>query len=83
MGVSGQRHNPAALPPLTEPIHLVQDGWTPGTVWKAAKNLAPPPHRDSILEGHTERMVEIWHDVGLQNGSRKNWKKNTTWMMAM
>jgi hypothetical protein len=41
--MGGQRHTPAALPP----VPIVQEaGWAPGLVWTGAKNLAL--HRDSI-----------------------------------
>ena len=47
MGVGGQRHAPAALPPGKDPVPIVQEaGWAPGPVWTEAENLAP--HRDSI-----------------------------------
>jgi hypothetical protein len=37
MGVGGQLHAPAALPPV--PI-VDEAGWAPGPIWTAAKNLA-------------------------------------------
>ena len=40
-GVRGQRHAPAALYPVKDPVPIVQDGWAPGTVWTGAENLAP------------------------------------------
>ena len=43
MGVSGQRHAPAALYPRENPVPVVQGaGWAPGPVWAGAENLAPP-----------------------------------------
>jgi len=43
MGVDGQRHAPAALPPWKDPVPIVQEaGWAPGQVWTGAENLAPP-----------------------------------------
>ena len=43
MGVGGQRHTPAALPPGKDPVPIVQEaGWAPGPVWTGAENLAPP-----------------------------------------
>ena len=43
MGVGGQRHAPAALPPEKDPVSILQEaGWTPGPVWMGAENLAPP-----------------------------------------
>ena len=41
MGVGGQRHAPAALPPGNTIIQ--EAGWTSGPVWTGAENLAPPP----------------------------------------
>ena len=42
MGVGGQRHAPAALPPGKDPEPIVQEaGWAPGSVWTDAENLAP------------------------------------------
>jgi hypothetical protein len=34
MGVGGQRHTLAALPPGNDPVPIVQEaGWAPGPVW--------------------------------------------------
>jgi len=44
MGVGGQRRAPAALPPGKS--RYQEAGWTLGSVWTGAQNLAP--HRDSI-----------------------------------
>jgi hypothetical protein len=42
MGVSGQRHNPAAFTPGKDPLPIAQEaGWAPGPVWTGAENLAP------------------------------------------
>jgi hypothetical protein len=41
MGVGGQCYAPTALPPGKDQLSIVQEaGWTPGTVWMVAKNLA-------------------------------------------
>jgi hypothetical protein len=38
MGVGGQRHAPAALPPGNDPVPIVQEtGWAPGPVWTGAE----------------------------------------------
>ena len=38
MGMGGQRHAPATLPP----VPIVQEaGWAPGPVWTSAENLVP------------------------------------------
>jgi hypothetical protein len=42
MGMDGQRHAPAALPPGKDPVHIVYEaGWGPGLVWTGAENLVP------------------------------------------
>ena len=47
MGVGGQHHAPAALPPWIDPVPTVQEaGWALGAVWTGAENLAS--HRGSI-----------------------------------
>ena len=41
MGVGGQHHAQAALPPGKDPVPIVQEaGWAPGPVWTGAENLA-------------------------------------------
>jgi hypothetical protein len=44
MGVVGQRHAPAALPPQErKPLPILQEaGWAPAPVWRGAGNLASP-----------------------------------------
>jgi hypothetical protein len=58
MGVVGQRHALAALPPGKRPgTHFTGGwGWAPGPIWMGAKNLAPtgirspdPPARSESL----------------------------------
>ena len=40
MGVGGQRHTPATLPPRKDPVPIVQEaGWAPGPVRTGAENL--------------------------------------------
>jgi hypothetical protein len=47
MGVGGQRHALAALPPgKLKGTHLQEAGWTPGPVWTGSENLAT--QRDSF-----------------------------------
>ena len=42
MGVGGQHHAPAALPPGKDPVPIVQEaGWAPGPGWTGAENHAP------------------------------------------
>ena len=43
MGVVGERHAPATLPPPPgkDPVSIVQEaGWAPGSVWTGAENFA-------------------------------------------
>jgi len=42
MGLGGERHAPAALPPGKDPVPVVQEaGWAPEAVWTDAENLTP------------------------------------------
>ena len=42
MGVVGQHHAAAALPPQKDQVPIVQEaGWAPGPFWTGGKNLAP------------------------------------------
>jgi hypothetical protein len=42
MGVGGQLHAPAALPPGKDLVPVVQEaGWSPEPAWTGAENLAP------------------------------------------
>ena len=53
MRVGGQHHAPAALPPIKDPVPIVQEaGLAPGPVWTVAENLTP--HRNSIPAIPTE-----------------------------
>jgi hypothetical protein len=59
MGVVGQRHAPAALPPppRKDPVPTVWEaGWAPGPVWTGAENLAPTRIRSP---DHPTRSVAI------------------------
>jgi hypothetical protein len=48
MGVYGQRHVPAVLPPERDLVPIVQEaGWASEPVSTGAESLTP--HRDSIL----------------------------------
>ena len=47
MGLGGQHHAPAALPPVKDQVPIVQEaGWATGPVWTGAENLAPTPGFD-------------------------------------
>ena len=41
MGVGGQRHASAALPPVKRPGIVLEAGWVPGPVWTGVENLTP------------------------------------------
>jgi hypothetical protein len=57
MGVSGQRHVPAALPPERPGTQCI--GWVPGPVWTRAENLAPTGIRlpDRPARGESQLTV--------------------------
>ena len=62
MGVGGQRHAPAALPPGKRPgTHYTEAGWAPGPVWTGAENLSPtgirPPNRPARSESLTDWAI--------------------------
>ena len=72
MGVGGQRHAEADLPPW-KTRYPFEAGWAPGLVWTGAKNLAPPPgfdpravqlvtsrYTDWAIPAHTRR-IEHWN----------------------
>lgn len=47
MGVGGQRHGPAALPPEKDYVPILEEaGWTRGMVWTDGEKSFP--NRDSI-----------------------------------
>ena len=47
MGVGGQRHAQAALPPGKHPVPIVQEAeWASGPVCTGAENLSPEPGFD-------------------------------------
>jgi hypothetical protein len=64
MGVGGQRHMPAALPPGKDPVPIVKEaGWAPGPVWTGVENLTPTgirsldrPARSNSLSQLTMRI---------------------------
>ena len=57
MGVGGQRHAPAALPPGKDPVTIVQEaGWAPGPVWTGAENLTPTGIRSPDRPARSESL---------------------------
>ena len=60
MGVGGQRHAPAALPPGKDPVPIVQEaGWAPGPVWTGAENLAPTGIRSPDRPACSESLYRL------------------------
>jgi len=66
MGVGGQCHAPAALPPGKDPVPIVQEaGWAPGPVWTGAENLAPlgiePRTVQPVVSRYTNCAIPALH----------------------
>jgi hypothetical protein len=60
MGVGGQRHAPAALPPGKDPVPIVCEvEWAPGPVWTGAENLAPTGVRSPDRPAHSELLYRL------------------------
>ena len=60
MGVGGQRHALAALPPGKDPVPIVQEaGWAPGPVWMGAENLAPTGIRSPDRPARSESLYRL------------------------
>ena len=60
MGVGGQRHAPAALPPERDPVPIVQEaGWAPGLVWTGAENLAHTGIRSPYRPARSELLYRL------------------------
>ena len=62
VGMGGQCHIPAALPWGKHPVLIVQEaGWTPGSVWMGAENLARigirSPNRPK--SGNTDHALSV------------------------
>ena len=68
MGVGGQRHAPAALPPskTRNPLYVYEAGLAPGPVWTGAENLVPQPGFDprivqSVASRYTDWAIPAHH----------------------
>ena len=60
MGVGGQRHAPAALPPGKDPLPIVQEArWAPGPVWTGTENLAPTGIRYPDRPARSESLYRL------------------------
>jgi len=60
MGVGGQRHAPAALPPGKDPLPTVQEaGWAPGPVWTGAENFTSTRIRSPDRPARSESLYRL------------------------
>ena len=60
MGVGGQHHAPAALPPGKDPVPIVQEaGWVLGPVWTGAENLASTGIRSPDRPARSESLYGL------------------------
>ena len=60
MGVGGQHHAPAALPPGKDPVPIVQEaGWAPGQVWTVAGDLAATGIRSPDRPASSEALYRL------------------------
>ena len=60
MGVSGQRHVPAALPEERDMAHIVQEaGWAPGPLWSGAENLAFTGIRSPKCSARSQSLCQL------------------------
>jgi hypothetical protein len=60
MGVGGQHHTPAALPPGKDPVPIVQEaGLVPGPVWTGAENLASTGIRSQDRPARSESLYRL------------------------
>ena len=59
MGVGGQRHSLAALPPGKDPVRFVQEtGWAPRQVWTGGKNSRPPGFDSRTVQPVASRYTD-------------------------
>ena len=62
MGVGGQYHALAALPPGKDSVPIVQEaGWAPGPVWTGAENLASTGIRSLDRPACSESLYRLSH----------------------
>jgi len=60
MMVDGQRHTPAALPQVRDPVSILQEiGWVPGPVWTGAENLASTGIRSVDRPARSESLFRM------------------------
>ena len=60
VGVGGQSHAPADLPPWKDPVPFVQEaGWAPGPVWTGAESLAPTRIRSPDRPARSQSLYRL------------------------
>ena len=60
MGVGGQRHAPAALPPGKDPVPIFYEAdWAPEQVWTGAGNLASAGIRSPNRPARSESLYRL------------------------
>ena len=60
MGVDGQRHAPAALPRVRDPVPIIQEaGCAPEPVWMGVENIAPTGIRSPDRPAHSESLHRL------------------------
>jgi len=66
MGVGGQHHASAALPPGRDPVPIIQEsGWAPGRLQTSAKNLAHSRSRSPDRPARSESPCRLSYPVPL------------------
>jgi len=67
MGVGGQHHAPASLPPGKRPGTRCMGGWVgPGPVWTGAENLAPTGIRSPDRPARSKSLYRLSYWYGLE-----------------
>jgi hypothetical protein len=60
MGVGGQHHVQAALPPVKKPGTIVKEAaWAPGPVWTGVENLAPTGIRSPDRPSRSQSLYRL------------------------
>ena len=60
MGVCGQGHVPAVLPPAKDPVLLVQEaGWVSEPVWTGAENISPIEIRSPDRPARSDSLYRL------------------------
>ena len=60
MGLGGQRHAPAALPPGKTRYPLYKEaGWAPGPVWTGTENFSPTGIRSPDRPARSESLYRL------------------------